>query len=52
MRGSLISQAEAWQVTIGILQSDADLEAKLFAATTLKGKVGTPDSGHRVRLIC
>jgi hypothetical protein len=39
MRGSLISQAEAWQVTIGILQSDADLEPKLFAATTLKGKV-------------
>jgi len=39
MRGSLISQTEAWQVTTGILQSDADLEAKLFAATTLKGKV-------------
>ena len=32
-------KAEAWQVTIGILQSDADAEAKLFAATTLRGKV-------------
>jgi hypothetical protein len=26
-------------MTIGILQSGADAEAKLFAATTLKGKV-------------
>jgi hypothetical protein len=33
------SQTEAWQMTIGILQSGADAEAKLFAATTLKGKV-------------
>ncbi|KAI9054739.1 hypothetical protein LZ554_001890 [Drepanopeziza brunnea f. sp. 'monogermtubi'] len=31
--------AEAWQITIGILQSDADAEAKLFAATTLRGKI-------------
>ncbi|PVH86057.1 ARM repeat-containing protein [Cadophora sp. DSE1049] len=31
--------AEAWQVTIGILQSTADAEAKLFAATTLRGKI-------------
>lgn len=30
---------EAWAVTIGILQSDANPEAKVFAATTLKGKV-------------
>ena len=34
-----IPQTEAWQMTIGILQSGADPEAKLFAATTLKGKV-------------
>lgn len=34
------AQSEAWQITIGILQSDADAEAKLFAATTLRGKVG------------
>jgi hypothetical protein len=34
-----ILQTEAWQMTIGILQSGADAEAKLFAATTLKGKV-------------
>jgi transportin-3 len=34
-----ILQTEAWQATIGILQSGADAEAKLFAATTLKGKV-------------
>lgn len=27
-------------MTIGILNSQADLEAKLFAATTLRGKVG------------
>jgi len=33
-------QAEAWQITIGLLQSQADAEAKLFAATTLRGKVG------------
>ncbi|RQM07947.1 hypothetical protein DH86_00000829 [Scytalidium sp. 3C] len=31
--------ADAWTVTIGILQSDAEAEAKLFAATTLRGKV-------------
>ncbi|RDL38836.1 uncharacterized protein BP5553_03176 [Venustampulla echinocandica] len=30
---------EAWQITIGILQSQADAEAKLFAATTLRGKI-------------
>jgi transportin-3 len=35
----IIIQSEAWQITIGLLQSDADAEAKLFAATTLKGKV-------------
>jgi len=39
-QGSQISQAEAWQITIGLLQSQADAEAKLFAATTLRGKVG------------
>jgi transportin-3 len=32
-------QEEAWSVTIGMLQSDANAEAKVFAATTLKGKV-------------
>ncbi|KAH8656202.1 armadillo-type protein [Tricladium varicosporioides] len=31
--------AEAWQITIGILQSGADAEAQLFAATTLRGKI-------------
>lgn len=30
---------EAWQITIGILQSHVDAEAKLFAATTLRGKI-------------
>ncbi|OBT45639.1 hypothetical protein VE00_03515 [Pseudogymnoascus sp. WSF 3629] len=30
---------EAWTVAIGILQSDATPEAKVFAATTLKGKI-------------
>ena len=30
---------EAWKITIGILQSEADAEVKLFAATTLRGKV-------------
>ncbi|KAK2630446.1 hypothetical protein QTJ16_001266 [Diplocarpon rosae] len=30
---------EAWQITIGILQSAADPEAQLFAATTLRGKI-------------
>jgi hypothetical protein len=39
LQGSRISQAEAWQITIGLLQSQADAEAKLFAATTLRGKV-------------
>ncbi|CAD6500733.1 BgTH12-06440 [Blumeria graminis f. sp. triticale] len=31
--------SEAWKVTIGILSSEAELEAKLFAATTLRGKI-------------
>ena len=31
---------EAWTITIGLLQSDAAVEAKMFGATTLKGKVG------------
>lgn len=39
-QGSHFIQAEAWQITIGILQSGADAEAQLFAATTLRGKVG------------
>lgn len=34
------AQVEAWTAAIGILQSDAIAEAKVFAATTLKGKVG------------
>lgn len=38
------TQPEAWTVTFGILQaSDAAVEAKLFAATTLKGKVTIAD---------
>ncbi len=36
-------QSEAWNVTHSILQSsNATVEAKLFAATTLKGKVRLP----------
>jgi hypothetical protein len=38
------SQPEAWQITIGILQSQVDVEAKLFAATTLRGKVDAPET--------
>lgn len=35
-----ILQPEAWTVTFGVLQaSDTSPESKLFAATTLKGKV-------------
>ncbi|ROT38725.1 karyopherin [Sodiomyces alkalinus F11] len=30
---------DAWTLVIGILQSEADAEAKLFAATTLRGKL-------------
>lgn len=37
---TLTQQAEAWTTTFAILHSqDAPVEAKLFAATTLKGKV-------------
>ncbi|KAE8450515.1 hypothetical protein EG329_006246 [Mollisiaceae sp. DMI_Dod_QoI] len=36
---SFQKSAEAWQITIGILGSQADAEAKLFAATTLRGKI-------------
>ncbi|KAL3418283.1 exportin 1-like protein [Phlyctema vagabunda] len=36
---SFQKSAEAWTVTLGILQSEADVEAKLFAATTLRGKI-------------
>ncbi|RDW92098.1 hypothetical protein BP5796_01492 [Coleophoma crateriformis] len=36
---SFQKSAEAWTVTLGILQSEADPEAKLFAATTLRGKI-------------
>lgn len=36
------SQIEAWTTTHALLQSpDVPVEAKLFAATTLKGKVNT-----------
>lgn len=35
-------QMDAWNVTIGILQSSTDAEALNFAAITLKGKVGLP----------
>jgi hypothetical protein len=35
-------QKDAWATTIGILQSSAEAEAKLFAALTLRGKVGCP----------
>ncbi|CAG8952472.1 hypothetical protein HYFRA_00001219 [Hymenoscyphus fraxineus] len=36
---SFQKSSEAWQMTIGILKSTADVEAKLFAATTLRGKI-------------
>ncbi|KUJ10344.1 ARM repeat-containing protein [Mollisia scopiformis] len=42
---SFQKSAEAWQITIGILGSEADAEAKLFAATTLRGKI-TYDVGQ------
>jgi hypothetical protein len=36
-------QTSAWATTITILQSDAEPDVKLFAATTLRGKVSLPD---------
>ncbi|KAK6606329.1 hypothetical protein H4I96_04791 [Botrytis cinerea] len=36
---SFQKSAEAWQITIGILSSNAEPDAKLFAATTLRGKI-------------
>ena len=40
------AQSEAWNVTHGILQAqDTPAHAKLFAATTLKGKVGATGEG-------
>ncbi|APA05516.1 hypothetical protein SS1G_09963 [Sclerotinia sclerotiorum 1980 UF-70] len=36
---SFQKSGEAWQITIGILSSDAEPDAKLFAATTLRGKI-------------
>lgn len=36
---SHFSQTDAWTTTIAILQSPAEADAQLFAATTLKGKV-------------
>lgn len=42
-------QEAAWQATMGILSSaDSSNESKLFAATTLKGKVGRPSFADRV----
>ncbi|KAH6681136.1 karyopherin [Plectosphaerella plurivora] len=38
---------EAWALVISILQSDADAEAKIFAATTLRGKL-TYDLGTEI----
>lgn len=36
-----MSQEEAWTTTLAMLEANsADAAAKLFAATTLKGKVG------------
>jgi len=36
-----VLQTEAWTVTFGVLQAaETSPESKLFAATTLKGKVG------------
>lgn len=34
-------QKDSWATIVGILQADADPEAALFAAITLRGKVGT-----------
>lgn len=39
------TQKSSWGTVISLLQSDADAEAKLFAAITLRGKVSTSDSG-------
>ncbi|TVY80343.1 Uncharacterized protein LSUE1_G003970 [Lachnellula suecica] len=36
---SFQKSTEAWQITIGILQSDEGAEVKLFSATTLRGKI-------------
>ncbi|KHJ33114.1 putative exportin 1-like protein [Erysiphe necator] len=36
---SFQKSTEAWQLTIGILNSQAEAEVKLFAATTLRGKI-------------
>jgi hypothetical protein len=38
-RSLQLLQTEAWQITVGILQSQVDAEHKMFAATTLRGKV-------------
>jgi transportin-3 len=38
-----MSQEEAWTTTLAMLEANsADAAAKLFAATTLKGKVSFP----------
>lgn len=45
-------QSEAWNITHSILQSsDATVEAKMFAATTLKGKVCLPPLHHNLELL-
>lgn len=47
LAGADMQQMEAWSTTHSILQSsDAAVEAKLFAATTLKGKVGVREASH------
>lgn len=47
-----MSQQEAWTTTLAILESQAaDAAAKLFAATTLKGKVGHECRYHTSGLI-
>ena len=39
--GLTARQEEAWATTLGMLEANnVDAAAKLFAATTLKGKVG------------
>jgi len=43
---------EAWNTTFAILQSDgATVQGKMFAATTLKGKVGTTLGSEDVGII-
>ena len=43
------AQVDAWTTTLAILQSGSEPENKLFAATTLKGKVSAPQTVRLAR---